>query len=119
MSLPKSVEEIISQHVAFEVESIDRMYCNLYMDGVQTEHGTARFFLHHRKEPCATAYFMEKMTRAFLDKIDNFAKEHNLDVITFAKHSRKEDIAKHYLAKYPHREGVLFIGKAQEKCNIF
>lgn len=39
-------------------------------------------------------------------------------MISFEKGQRKDDVAKQYLAKYPEREGVLFIGKAQEKTKV-
>ena len=119
MSITKSVEEIITQHVAFEIEAIDRMYLNLYMNGVQSEQGTAHFFIKHRKKPCATAQAMSQMTQAFLKKIEDFVQKHDIDIITFEKHTRKDDIAKQYLAQFPDREGVLFIGKAQERCKVF
>jgi len=119
MSITQSVEEILSQHVSFEIESIDRMYLNLYMSGVQSERGTAHFFLKHRKKSVATAHLMSQMTHTFLQKINDFAQKHSLDIITFEKHTRKDDIAKQYLANFPDRHGVLFIGKAQEKCSVF
>ena len=32
---------------------------------------------------------------------------------------RKDDVAQEYLAKFEDEEGVLFIGKAQEKASVF
>lgn len=119
MSITHSVDEIIAKHVLFEIESIDRMYLNLYMDRLQTDRGTAFFFVHHRKEACATAMVMAQMTRKFIANIESFAEKHNIEIISFEKHVRKDDIAKQYLAEFPDREGVLFIAKAQEKCKTF
>jgi hypothetical protein len=31
MTLPRSVADVVSRHVLFEIESIDRMYCNLIL----------------------------------------------------------------------------------------
>ena len=39
MSLPTSVAEVIAKHVAFEIESIDRMYLNVYQPSLQIEPG--------------------------------------------------------------------------------
>jgi len=58
MGITKSVEEIIAQHVVFEIEFIDRMYCNLYMGILQTTGGIAHFFIKHRKNHCATSFLM-------------------------------------------------------------
>jgi len=35
MTLPRSVSEVIAEHVTFEVECIDRMYLNVYVPGLQ------------------------------------------------------------------------------------
>src|SRR5213076_2820360 len=40
-------------------------------------------------------------------------------VITFAPGQRKEDVAAAYRARFRRQEGVLFIGKAQEKTSVF
>ena len=40
MSLPRSVAEILREHVTLEVEGIDRMYLNAYVPGLQYESGS-------------------------------------------------------------------------------
>ena len=35
MSLPRTVADVLSQHVTLEVESIDRMYLNVYQPRLQ------------------------------------------------------------------------------------
>jgi hypothetical protein len=47
--------------------------------------------------------------------IEQFARERGVDLIQFRKGQRKEDVARTYLEKFTGAEGVLFIGKAQEK----
>jgi len=39
MTLPRSVAEVLSDHVAFEVECIDRMYCNVYVPKLEQAGG--------------------------------------------------------------------------------
>jgi hypothetical protein len=39
MTLPRSVADVVSRHVLFEIESIDRMYCNLYVPQLQRVEG--------------------------------------------------------------------------------
>ena len=48
MSLPRSVAEVLKQHVTLEVEGIDRMYLNVYQPRLQTDRGVAAFFRFHR-----------------------------------------------------------------------
>ncbi len=40
MTLPRAVAVVLAGHVAFEVECIDRMYCNVYVPQLQWELGT-------------------------------------------------------------------------------
>jgi hypothetical protein len=39
--------------------------------------------------------------------------------VTFKKGQRKDDVAKKYLAAFDGEEGVLFVGKAQERASVF
>src|SRR4051795_9764626 len=48
MSLPRSVAEVLADHVSLEVEGIDRMYLNVYVPQLQREVGVASFFRYHR-----------------------------------------------------------------------
>src|SRR5258707_1367385 len=49
MSVPRTVAEVIHQHVTLEVEGIDRMYLNVYQPRLQSERGVASFFRYHAK----------------------------------------------------------------------
>jgi hypothetical protein len=119
MSLPKSVADVITKHVLFETESIDRMYFNVYQPSLQIEPGVANFFRHHRGEAFATAHVMAKMTRAFVSNIDRFLEQHGLTLVPFEKGVRKEDVFHEHLAKFDRPEGVVLVGKAQEKATVF
>lgn len=119
MSLPQTVAEIISNHVTLEVESIDRMYLNVYVPQLQRELGVASFFRYHRQQPFASSALMQPMSKAFVEAIEKFVRAEKLDLITFKNKERKDDIAAEYIAKFEGDEGVLFVGKAQEKASVF
>ena len=118
MSIPKSVADVIENHVLLEVEGIDRMYLNVYQPQLQHGGGGASFFRFHRGETFATARTMSQMTRAFLAAIDRFARQNDIPVITFEKGARKDHIALARYAQFDREEGVVFIGKAQEKASV-
>jgi hypothetical protein len=40
MTLPRTVSEVIAEHVVFEVECIDRMYLNVYVPQLHTRPGS-------------------------------------------------------------------------------
>jgi hypothetical protein len=35
MTVPRSVADVLADHVTFEIDYIDRMYCNLYVPKLQ------------------------------------------------------------------------------------
>ncbi len=119
MNLSHNVSEIIGEHVTLEVESIDRMYLNVYQPQLQRDLGVVGFFRHHRGQPFASSSLMSIMTRTFVASIESFAKAQAIPVITFQKGQRKDDIVAGYRAKFNQAEGVVFIGKAQEKAKVF
>jgi hypothetical protein len=119
MSLPRSVAELLREHVTLEVEGIDRMYLNVYVPQLQREQGVACFFRFHRGHLFASSALMDPISKTFVAAIDQFARREKIPVVLFRKGQRKDDIAAEYLRKFTRPEGVVFIGKAQEKTPVF
>ena len=119
MSIPRSVADVIQNHVTLELEGIDRMYLNVYQPKLQMEKGAACFFRFHRKQPVASSSLMGVMTNAFLQQVDAFLEANRIPVVQFRKGQRKDDVAAAYRARFQGSEGILFLGKAQEKVNVF
>ena len=118
MSIARSVAEILSEHVTLELESIDRMYLNVYVPRLQREAGVAGLFRFHLGHRFASSVLMDPISQTFVEAMGSFAKEHKLDVVSFRKRERKDDVMKGYLKRFMGEEGVLFIGKAQEKTPV-
>ena len=119
MTIPRSVAEVIRDHVTLQVEGIDRMYLNVYQPKLQTEKQAACFFRFHRGQPVASSSLMGLMTKEFLNKVDVFVEQHQIPIVHFKKGQRKDDVAAEYRARFQGTEGVLFLGKVQEKVNVF
>jgi hypothetical protein len=119
MTVPRSVADVLASHVDLEVECIDRMYLNLYIPKLQYESGVVGFFKGHRGATFASSALMDPMTRDFVCSIESFVADNDLDLVTFEKGERKDDVALAYLAEFDGDEGVLFVGKAQEKTTAF
>jgi hypothetical protein len=119
MSVPRTVAEVIRHHVTLEVEGIDRMYLNVYQPRLQTERGVASFFRYHRGHTFASSALMEPISKAFIQDMETFAREHDIPLFTFGNKQRKDDVAAEYRARFEGSEGILFIGKAQEKTAVF
>ena len=118
MSIPRSVAEVIREHVTLEIEGIDRMYLNVYVPQLQRESGVASFFRFHRGHPFASSVLMDPISKAFVEDMERFAKHEKIPVVSFKKGERKDDIAGEHLRQFQGSEGVLFIGKAQEKTPV-
>lgn len=119
MSLPRTVAEILTEHVTLEVEGIDRMYLNVYVPQLQRELGVATFFRFHRGHRFASSALMDPISKSFVAALEEFARRGKIPVIHFRKGQRKDDIAAEFFRRFTGTEGVVFIGKAQEKTPVF
>jgi hypothetical protein len=118
VTVPHSVADVLSKHVKLELECIDRMYLNVYVPRLQYGKGISNFFRFHRGHKFASSALMKPMTDKFVADIEAYAKQHGIPVISFLKGQRKDDVAKEHLAKFKDKEGIVFIGKAQEKATV-
>ncbi|MGH7736149.1 MAG: hypothetical protein ACREOE_21240, partial [Gemmatimonadales bacterium] len=122
MTLPRTVADVLSDHVVFELESIDRMYCNLYVPQLQRAEGIVGFIRGHLGQPIASTAVIAPMSRDFTARLRSFADAHDIPRVDFARGQRKDDVMHRYLAAFEaagRGEGVLFIGRAQEKNTVF
>ena len=119
MSVARSVAEVLKEHVTLEVEGIDRMYMNVYVPQLQREEGVTSFFRFHLGHRFASSVLMDPISKTFISALEKYAKQEQVPVIQFRKGERKDDIAAEQRKKFTKPEGVVFIGKAQEKTSVF
>jgi hypothetical protein len=119
MTVTRSVSDVLDGHVVFEVESIDRMYLNVWQPRLAYGGGVAGFFVGHRGYHYASTALMDPMTKAFVAGIHGFVAARGLELVSFAKGQRKDDLAQEFLATFTDEEGVLFVGRAQEKAGVW
>jgi hypothetical protein len=119
MTLPRTVADVLAGHVTLEVECIDRMYLNVYIPKLQFPEGVVCFLRKHRKNLIASSALLEPISRQFVAALHGFARDHGLPMVDFAKGQRKDDVAHEHLGRFEGTEGVLFIGRAQEKAPVF
>lgn len=115
----ESVAEILQDHVVLELEGIDRMYLNGYVPSVQTGAGFAYFLRNQLDCRVPSTVMIAPMSRAFVAAIERFVEAEGVDLVSFAKGERKDDRAQQYRARFRGQEGILFVGKAQEKASVF
>ena len=122
MTLPRSAGDVLSDHVTFELESIDRLYCNLYVPQLQRAEGIVGFIRGHLGRPIASTAVIAPMSRDFTARLRSFADAHDIPRVDFARGQRKDEVMHEHLAAFEaagRTEGVLFIGRAQEKNTVF
>jgi hypothetical protein len=119
MTVARSVADVLDDHVVFEVESIDRMYLNVWQPRLAYGGGVQGFFVGHRGYHYASTALMDPMTKAFVADIHGFVAARGLELVSFAKGQRKDDIAHEFLTRFTDEEGVLFVGRAQEKAGVW
>src|SRR3954471_23611632 len=119
MSVSRSVAEVLADHVTLEVEGIDRMYLNIYVPGLQREQGVVRFFRFHRGHQFVSSALMDPISKSFVAALEEYAQREKIPIVQFRKGQRKDDIAAEQGRKFHQAEGVVFIGRAQEKTPVF
>jgi hypothetical protein len=119
MTLPRTVADVLTDHVVFEVECIDRMYLNVYVPGLQYPAGLVAYVHRQLGLPIASTAPLGKISDGFSAAMRRFARDQQVPWVDFAKGQRKDDIAHEYLARFDREEGVLFVGRAQEKTGLF
>jgi hypothetical protein len=119
MTIARSVADVLNDHVMFEVECIDRMYLNVYVPQLQYPAGLVGFVHRQLGLPVASTAPMAPISDAFAKAWRQFARDQQVPWVDFVKGQRKDDIMHQHLAAFTGTEGVLFIGRAQEKTSLF
>ena len=100
MTVARSVADVLDDHAVFEVESIDRMYLNVWQPRLAYGGGVQGFFVGHRGYHYASTALMDPMTKAFVTDIHGFVAARGLELVHFAKGQRKDDLAQEFLAGF-------------------
>jgi hypothetical protein len=119
MSVPVSAADVLGEHVIFELECIDRVYCNAYVRKLTYPGGVASFFTRHRGASFASTCLADPISKQFVASIQRFAAEGEIPVVRFEKGQRKDDVAHEHLARFTDEEGIYMVGVAQEKVSTF
>ena len=118
MKLPHSVCEVLREHVVLENEGIDRMYLNVYVPQLQRVGGVVWYLRGHLGQRFASTATVAPKTTAFVAAVEQFVADCGVDLVSFGKHQRKDDITQEYLRHFEGDEGVLYVGRAQEKARV-
>lgn len=115
----ETIAELLREHVTLEVECIDRLYLNGYVPTLQTGGQLVRFLTDHLGMRIPSPVLLERITRGYVERLKAFAAQQGIPVVHFEHGQRKDDIAQALRVERGVRDGVVFIGVAQEKAWTF
>ena len=118
MKVARSVAEVLSRHTTLTLECVDRMYLNVYVPLLQAGAGVAHFFRKMHGRPVPSSALMAPMTQRFVEAIKRYAEHNRIDIVSFRRGERKDERTREYLRTWAGGEGVLYIGRAQEKARV-
>jgi hypothetical protein len=119
MTLPRTAADVLSEHVLFEIECIDRMYLNVYVPQGQYPKGLIGFLRSQLNSPVTSTLPLGALKERFETQIRSLAARERIPLVNFVKGQRKDDVMQEHLARFTGTEGVLFIARAQEKTRLF
>jgi hypothetical protein len=79
----------------------------------------ASFFCFHRGELLASSALMNPMSKSFIAAVDRFVRREQVPLITFTKGQCKDDVTQEFRSRYSKSEGIVVLGKAQERTLVF
>ena len=91
----------------------------MYVPQLQYAAGLVGYVHRQLGLPIASTAPLAKITDAFSTAVHRFARDNGLPWVDFAKGQRKDDVMHEHLARFTGDEGVLFVGRAQEKTKLF
>jgi hypothetical protein len=99
MWIARSVADVLADHVVLEYEAIDCMYLNVYVRHLQAVGGMLGYLRVHRGQRFASTTAVAPMTEALVRDIEKFVTSEGVDLMTFAKGQRKDDVTPVYPRK--------------------
>ena len=91
----------------------------VYIPGLQYAAGLVGYVHQQLDMPIASTAPLAKISDRFSAAVHRFAVDHGVPWVNFTRGQRKDDVMHEYLAGFTAAQGVVFIGRAQEKTPLF
>jgi len=114
-----SIPELLKDHVTLEVECLDRLYLNGYIGPLATSGGLVTFMRQQLGKPIPSPVVLGQVTEKFRDAVKAMAEQQRIPIYPFNHKERKDDVANKMRQQRGIRDGIVFIGVAQEKAQAF
>ena len=103
MTVARSVGDVLTEHVVFEIDCVDRLYCNVYVPQLQYAAGLVGYVHRQLGLPIASTAPLARITEALDKAVHRFARDHDVPWVDFAKGQRKDDVSQGTPASSPRR----------------
>src|SRR5215472_7954640 len=116
-----NLNTLLDRCVLLVYEFFDRFFLNGYVARLQDADDLAWFLTKVRGHDIPRYEVLGEMSRRFVAAVEKLAADQQIPLIEFERGQRKEDIAAPLFKKagLADREGVVLIGWAQERVNVF
>jgi hypothetical protein len=114
-----TVPELLNGHVTLEVECLDRLYLNGYIGKLATSGGLVTFMREQLGKPIPSPVVLGQVTERFREAVRTKAERESIPIYPFDHKERKDDVANQMRRQRGVRDGIVFIGVAQEKAQAF
>jgi len=114
-----SIPELLKDHVILEVECLDRLYLNGYIGPLATSGGLVSFMREQLGKPIPSPVVLGQVTERFRESVKAFAERERIPIYQFDHKERKDDVANRFRQRRGVRDGIVFIGVAQEKTQAY
>jgi hypothetical protein len=111
-----SIPELLKEHVTLEGECLDRLYLNGYIGPLATSGGLVSFRREQLGKPIPSPVVLGQVTEEFREAVKALAEQEHIPMDQFDHQERKDDVAHRFRQQRGVRDGIVFIGVAQEKA---
>jgi hypothetical protein len=114
-----TIPELLDGHVTLEVECLDRVYLNGYIGKLATGTGLMMYMRGQLGKPVPSPVVLGQISEKFREAVKSLAEREDVPLYQFRHKERKDDIANDFRRERQVRDGIVFIGVAQEKAQAF
>lgn len=114
-----TIQEIVPGKITLDIECVDRVYLNGYVKELQMAGGVVNFIREQFNWPIPSPKAMGELTKQFKEAVAAFAQALGQEIYIFGKGEDKDEVARQHAELFGIEEGVVLIGKAQEKTKAF
>ena len=114
-----TIPELLDGHITLEVECLDRLYLNGYIGKLATGPGLMMFMRGQLGKPVPSPVVLGQVSEKFRQAVKAQAEREQIPIYQFQHKERKDDIANDFRRQRQVRDGIVFIGVAQEKAQAF